>query len=147
MRNVEAKEMVMGGLRGHRGLLCNKKKKAKKKVTNDIGSCLVCWKIVERRNKMKSWERESYDMEMEYNINFYTIFASPTQLPLIWFQLGIFFCWYIYFMLFVRVCYVMETDSSALKQCDKFHFLYFSPTPRITQQNNNETHQNTPKSV
>ena len=34
---LKRKKMVMGGLRGHRGLLCNKKKKAKKKLLMILG--------------------------------------------------------------------------------------------------------------
>lgn len=89
----------------------------------------------------------SYDMEMEYNINFYTILLSHTITPyliptgyfLLFFPqnvVDVFILLASFFsvvvtLLFVRVCYVMETDGSALKQCDKFLFLYiFFPTPR-----------------
>ena len=78
----------------------------------------------------------SYDMEMEYNINFYTILLSHTITPYL-IPTGSFY--FVYFFLFfffsfVRVCYVMETDGSALKQCDKFLFIFF----QHPEQNNNE---------
>lgn len=92
-----ATEMRGAGWEDWEGL-CNSKKKRKNKVTNDIGSCLVCWNLLkEEINEIMG--TRCYDMEMEYNINFYTILLSHTITPYL-IPTGYFFCCFFLLLMF-----------------------------------------------